>query len=482
MQPHLRTLRPALRSALLPTLLGALALALAANTLPAATATRPNLIVIMTDDHGYADVGFNGCKDIPTPHLDSITRNGVHFTNGYVTYPVCSPSRAGLLTGRYEQRFGHERNPRFEPENRVAGLPLTETTLADTLGQIGYRSAVIGKWHLGAHPDLHPLKRGFHEFFGMLGGGHRYFPEEYTLQDSSAAQSEADSYRLWMVRNHEPVKSTQYLTDELSDEAVSFVARHRTTPFFLYLAYNAPHTPLQASEKYLTRFAGIANAKRRTYAAMVSAVDDGVGRVLAELRQQGLEENTLVFFLSDNGGPTDVNASSNAPLRGKKGDAWEGGIRVPFAAQWPAQFPKGLKYDRPVISLDIFATIAAVTAAPANPVRPLDGVNLVPYLTGKNSGAPHDTIYLRKFDQGAFAVRHGDHELVITKTGDAPQLFNLARDLGETKNLAATEPRLVADLEKLRTAWNAQLVPPVFLGLVENSAAKKGKAKSADLD
>ena len=449
------------------------ALVLSATPLPAAAPARPNLIVIVTDDHGYADVGFNGCKDIPTPHLDSITRNGVHFTNGYVTFPVCSPSRAGLLTGRYEQRFGHERNPRFQPDNPISGLPLTETTLADTLGQIGYRSAIIGKWHLGAHPDLHPLKRGFHEFFGMLGGGHRYFPAEYTLKETHQAKTEADSYRLWMMRNHEPVKSTQYLTDELSDEAVSFVARHRTTPFFLYLAYNAPHAPLQATENYLARFAHIADVKRRTYAAMVSAVDDGVGRVLAELRTQGLEANTLVFFLSDNGGPLEVNGSNNTPLRGKKGDAWEGGIRVPFAAQWPAQFPQGLKYDRPVVSLDIFATIAAVTAAPANPTRPLDGVNLLPFVTGKNPGAPHAAIYLRKFDQGAFAVRHGDHKLVITKTGDAPQLFNLARDLGETTNLAAAKPRLVAELEKLRAAWNAQLVPPVFVGLAADGPNAK---------
>eukprot|EP01031_Cornospumella_fuschlensis_P053202 gene53202-64985_t len=195
---------------------------------------------------------------------------------------------------------------------------------------------------------------------------------------------------------------------------------------------------------------------------MVSAVDDGVGRVLAELRKQGLEENTLVFFLSDNGGPLEANGSTNTPLRGKKGDAWEGGIRVPFAAQWPGQLPKGLKYEHPVLSLDIFATIAALAGAPANPARPLDGVNLMPYLTGKNPGAPHDTIYLRKFDQGAFAVRHGDHKLVIPKKGDAAQLFDLSRDLAESRNLAAAEPALVAQLEKLRAAWNAQLVPPVF--------------------
>lgn len=448
----------------------------------AATPARPNLIVILTDDQGYGDVGFNGCKDIPTPNIDSIARHGVHFTNGYVSYPVCSPSRAGLLTGRYEQRFGHERNPPFEPGNRQSGLPLSETTLADTLGKVGYRSGIIGKWHLGAHPDLHPLRRGFTEFYGMLGGGHRYLPEELTIKEPREAKNEADSYRLWIVRDQEPVRTTQYLTDEFSDEAVRFIARHKAEPFFLYLAYNAPHSPLQATEKYLSRFAGIADPKRRTYAAMVSAVDDGVGRVLAELRRQGIEENTLVFFLSDNGGPSADNASSNAPLRGNKSDPWEGGIRVPFAAQWPGHLPKGIKYDQPVLSLDIFATITAAAGALANPARPLDGVDLLPYVTGARSGAPHEAIYLRKFDQGAFAVRRGDYKLVIPRHGAPAQLFNLAHDIRESRNLAANESSLVAALETLRAAWNAQLVPPAFAGLVERPNPKKGAAANEDHD
>ena len=439
-----------------------------------APTSQPNLIVILTDDQGYHDVGFNGCKDIPTPNLDSIASSGVKFTSGYVSYSVCSPSRAGLLTGRYEQRFGHERNPQWEPDNPHSGLPLTETTLADTLGKVGYHTGIIGKWHLGAHPDLHPLQRGFDEFFGFLGGGHRYFPDELTLKETSQAKSgdEADSYRLWILRNHEPVKTTNYLTDEFSDEAVSFIARNKAKPFFLYLAYNAPHTPMQATEKYLSRFPEIKNPKRRTYAAMVSAVDDGVGRVLAELRRQGLEENTMVFFLSDNGGPTPDNASNNKPLRGDKGSPWEGGWRVPFAVQWPRYLPKGVTYEKPVLSLDIFATIAALADAPANAACPLDGVNLMPFLTGKNSGAPHDAIYLRMFDRGAFAVRSGDDKLVIAKTGSPPELFNVTKDIGEAKNLAEqTEMQpVLAELEKRRAAWNSQLVPPAFPGLMQPKA------------
>lgn len=466
------------RLVLLPLCLGSLGTRVAEAAAPA----RPNLIVILTDDQGYGDVGFNGCKDIPTPNLDSIAHHGVQFTSGYVSFPVCSPSRAGLLTGRYEQRFGHERNPRFEPGNRQSGLPLSETTLADTLGQVGYRSGIIGKWHLGAHPDLHPLRRGFTEFYGMLGGGHRYLPEELTLKDARDARNEADSYRLWIVRDHEPVRTTQYLTDEFSDEAVRFVVRHKDHPFFLYLAYNAPHAPLQATEKYLSRFAGIADPRRRTYAAMVSAVDDGVGRLLAELRRQGIEDNTLVFFLSDNGGPSADNASSNAPLRGHKSDPWEGGIRVPFAAQWPGHLPQGLKYDQPVISLDIFATIAALAGAPSNAERPLDGVDLIPYVTGARAGSPHEAIYLRKFDQGSFAVRRGDHKLVIPKRGAPAQLFNLTHDIGESRNLAANAADVVAELEKLRVAWHAQLVPPVFEGLIDQAKSKKGRADTDDPD
>lgn len=451
---------------IIPPLVIALSLLGASTAAHAQTNRPPNLIVVMTDDQGYADVGFNGGKDIPTPNLDSIAQNGVRFTSGYVVYPVCSPSRAGFITGRYPQRFGYERNPRFQPGNRISGLALTETTLADALGKVGYHSGIIGKWHLGAHPELHPLKRGFNEFFGHLGGGARYFPEELTLKKSSGGMDEGQSYRLWMMRNYEPVRTTQYLTDEFSNEAVKFVTQHRTRPFFLFLSYNAPHTPMQASEKYLSRFPNIQNPQRRTYAAMVSAVDDGVGRLLATLRELNLETNTLVFFLSDNGGPEQANASNNGPLRGGKSDAWEGGIRVPFAAQWPGQLPKGMVYDKPVLSLDIFATITALAGAPVDAARPLDGVNLVPYLTGKNTGAPHETVYLRKFDQGAFVVRRGDYKLVIPRTGAEPQLFNLATDLGETKNLAATQPDILRELEQLRIAWNAELIPPVFEGLM----------------
>jgi arylsulfatase A-like enzyme len=280
---------------------------------------NPNIIIILADDLGYADVGFNGSKDIPTPNIDKIAKGGVTFTRGYVSYAVCGPSRAGLITGRYQDKFGFAKNPLLAPNDAAMGLPLTEETIADYLKQQNYTTTAIGKWHLGAHQTLRPNKRGFDEFYGFLSGGHRYFPEELTLQDLSEIKSQFDGYKTKLLRNNTRVEETEYLTDAFSREAVSFVKRKGNNPFFMYLAYNAPHSPLQATDKYLNRFKDIKDPKRRTYAAMVSAMDDGIGLLLNQLEQQNLTNNTLIFFLSDNGGPTNDNASNNSPLRGFKG-------------------------------------------------------------------------------------------------------------------------------------------------------------------
>lgn len=424
----------------------------------------PNLIVIMADDLGYADVGFNGCRDIPTPNIDRIAENGVVFTSGYVTYSVCSPSRAGFITGRYPQQFGYERNLQYRVNDPNMGLSKEETTLAAFLKKAGYTSGIIGKWHLGAHISNHPLNRGFDEFFGHLGGGHQYFPENLTIKDSYAAQDEGESYRTWIMRNFEPEKTDNYLTDEFSDEAVAFVERHRDKPFFLYLAYNAPHTPLQATEKYLSRFPDIDNPKRKTYAAMVSAVDDGVGKLLNKLDELGIEENTIVFFLSDNGGPEATNGSDNGPLREGKSSVYEGGFRVPFAMQYKAKIQKGI-FNKPVSSMDIFATMSGLTKLPVSQDKPLDGVNLIPFLTGENNGIPHESIYLRKFDQKQFAVRHGDHKLVTKENGEIQELYDLKNDTGENNNIIASQPEIARKIESLRVTWNKKLIDPVFLGL-----------------
>ncbi|MEL0098061.1 MAG: sulfatase-like hydrolase/transferase [Opitutae bacterium] len=439
---------------------------------------KPNMIVIMCDDLGYADVGFNGCKDIPTPHIDSIARNGIICTSGYVTYPVCGPSRAGFITARYPQRFGFERNPQYQPDDPGMGLTREEKTIAELIKPRGYHCGIIGKWHLGAHiPTSHPMKRGFDEFYGHLGGGHFYFPEKLTIRRSQDATDEMESYRTWLLKGYDPVPPRKYLTDDFSDEAVAFVERNRDWPFFLFLAYNAPHGPLEATPEYLNRFSHIDEPKRKMYAAMVSAVDDGVGRLLSELEKYKLLENTIVVFLSDNGGITTKSGSSNLPLRGNKGEVWEGGFRVPFAIQWQGVLPKGSVYEYPVSSLDIGTTIVSLSGAEMPQDKPLDGANLIPFLTGKDKSPPHPSIYLRKYDSDVFAVRNGNEKLVLSHKGASPQLFDLEEDISEGNDLAKQRPKRVEELEKLRRQWNDELIEPTFLGLIHRKGWGKKKKK-----
>ena len=433
---------------------------------------HPNVIVIMTDDLGYVDVGFNGCEDIPTPNIDRIAQQGVKFTNGYTPYSVCSPSRAGFITGRYQQRFGYERNAQYRPNDPNMGLPKTEKTIPSILKPVGYTSGMIGKWHLGAHISNHPLNRGFDFFYGHLGGGHRYFPEELTIEDSYSISDEPLSYKTWIMRDHQAEKTDEYLTDEFSNEAVKFVEKNQKGPFFLYLAYNAPHGPLQATPKYLDRFEDIKNEKRKIYAAMVSAVDDGVGRILDQLKVLGIEDNTIVFFLSDNGGPEPKNGSKNGPLREGKSSIYEGGNRVPFAMQWPTQIDPTV-YEYPISSLDILPTIAALTHAPLAADKPLDGVNIIPFLKGKKQGRPHQTLYVRKFDDDLYSVRDGDLKLVTKKKNSVKELYNLQEDLGEENDLAAVFPEEVKRLDSLRQNWDKQLIDPIFLGLIHTDRWKK---------
>ena len=438
---------------------------------PPTKKSKPNIIVIMADDLGYADVGFNGCTDIPTPNIDRIAKNGVVCTNGYTTYSVCGPSRAGFITGRYQQRFGFERNPQYRPHDPNMGLPKSEATLAETLKKVNYTSGIIGKWHLGADISNHPLNRGFDFFFGHLGGGHNYFPESLNIQDSYSAENENQSYKTWILKNHTPIQTKKYLTDEFSDEAVSFIENSQKKPFFLYLSYNAPHTPLQASEKYLKRFPNL-QGKRKTYAAMVSAVDDGVGMVLDQLEKLNLDENTLVFFLSDNGGPETKNGSNNGPLRGMKSSVYEGGFRVPYAVQWKGNIQPGV-YHEPVSSLDIYATIAALSKAPIKKKKPLDGTNLIPFLNATQKGKPHENIYLRKFDGKFHTIRNNNLKLVINGKTSKKELYNLKDDIGETKNIANKHPKDVERLSQLSQEWDSHLIDPIFLGLIHTKEWQK---------
>jgi arylsulfatase A-like enzyme len=422
-----------------------------ATDLPA----KPNIIVIVGDDMGYADLGIHGCKDIPTPHLDALAKSGVRFTSGYVSGPYCSPTRAGLLTGRYQQRFGHEFNPGSNPSQ---GLPAAETTLADRLKTAGYATGMVGKWHLGGAEQFHPLKRGFAEFYGFLGGAHDYFQ------------------RAGILRGNEPAEaSKEYLTDIFAREATAFIDRHKAEPFFLYLTLNAVHTPMQADDSRLKKFASIAGNTRRTYAAMMSAMDDAVGRLRAKLEAEKLADNTLIVFVSDNGGPTmkgtTTNASINTPLRGSKRTTLEGGIRVPFFISWPGKLAPGSVDDRPVIQLDVLPTALAAAGIESKPDWKLDGVNLLPYLTGesKNAAAPHDALFWRFGQQ--MAIRKGDWKLVRydlaaegTSGTSETKLYNLRDDIGEAKDLAATNPDKAKELKADWDKWNEKNVKPLWGG------------------
>lgn len=428
-------------------------------------AGKPNVVLLVADDLGYGDLGFQGARDIPTPHLDALARGGVRCTNGYVSGPYCSPTRAGLLTGRYQQRFGHEFNPGGDGGTaRDLGLPVAETTLADRLKAVGYATGLVGKWHLGSAAKFHPQKRGFDEFFGFLGGQHTYF----------AGKSD-DIYR-----GTEVVKEEAYLTDAFSRGALSFIDRHKEHPFFLQLSFNAVHTPMDATEDRVARFASIEDPKRRTYAAMLSALDEAAGKVIERIRAAGLEEKTLIIFFSDNGGPTmlgtTTNGSKNDPLRGSKRTTLEGGVRVPFVLSWKGTLPAGKVYEQPIIQLDILPTALAAAGVESRPEWKLDGVNILPHLTGKSEQAPHNALYWRLGKQAA--IRRGDWKLVrydqtVDRAGarsDARsgppitpfRLYNLAKDLGETQDLSTENPDKAKELLAAWEDWSRELARPLW--------------------
>jgi arylsulfatase A-like enzyme len=460
------------RTEFLPLLLLAMFLLCAPASQAADQPASPNVIVIVADDLGYSDVGAQGlAPDIKTPNIDSIAANGVRFTNGYVTCPVCSPSRAGFLTGRYQERFGHELNPLPKAvKSDEFGLATDQVTIADEMRRAGYATGIIGKWHEGYEQKFRPLQRGFDEYFGFLGGGHGY------MGLRSAAAQGVNAIR----RQDEPVDEKEYLTEAISREAIAFVKKHEEKPFFLYVAYNAVHTPQQAPQKYQDRFPDAKDPMRKLMLAMLSAEDDGIGRLLAQLRDDKLEENTLVVFFSDNGGPTGANGSRNKPLRGYKGQIWEGGIRIPFMMQWKGKIEPGQVKNEPVITVDLLPTaMAAAGTAPRDPSK-LDGVNLLPWLTGKVKPAPHETLYWRFTPQ--WAVRDGNYKLLHTKA-EGTMLFDLEKDVGEKTDLTKTLPEVAARLQAKYEAWNKELHEPLWPGKQEGEhQGEKREANGSGVD
>lgn len=429
-------------------------------SLSAADTKKPNILLIVADDLGYGELSIQGNPQIPTPNIDSLAHNGVRFTSGYVSGPYCSPTRAGLMTGRYQERFGHEFNPGpAQASSTNFGLSLDEKTIGDRLRAAGYVNGWFGKSHLGYLPPYQPLNRGFDEYFGFLGGAHDYL------------DAAGDSHNP-ILRGTNRVSEIGYTTEAFGNEAVKFIQKHKEQPWFVYLAFNAVHAPLEAPDKYLSRFTNIDPKKRQTFAGMLSAMDDSVGNVLKTIHDQGQDEDTLIFFISDNGGPTAQTTSGNGPLRGFKAQTWEGGVRIPYIVQWKGHLPADKVDERPVIQLDILPTALGAVGVDAKPEWKLDGVNLLPYLNGEKAQPPHEEL-LWRFG-GQLAIRKGDWKLVkapgiaanpenwggAKATTEGAELYNLTQDIGEKNNLAAQNPEKVKELAADWNKWNAELVEP----------------------
>ena len=401
---------------------------------------RPNIVLIVSDDQGYGDSScYEHPKEVATPNIDRLAGEGIRLTNGYASAYVCAPTRAGLLTGRYQQRFGF-----YAAGDSRIGLPVSEVTLADMLRKQGYATAAVGKWHVGIEPEYHPLKRGFDEFYGFLGhGAHDYFDLKITSEFNS------------IYRNEKPINDTGYLTDNLGRESVSFIERHQNQPFFLYLPFNAVHWPLQALKKYIKRF-NTGDKNRDIYLAMLTSMDEAVGKVLDALKRTGADDNTLVIFFSDNGGAR-KNFANNGALRDFKHSVYEGGIRVPFIVRWPGKLPKGTVCDEPVISLDVVPTICAAAGAELPDDRVYDGKNMLGVLQGQTKGPLHKNLF---WDDGVkqWAVREGKWKLLFNREGSL-ELYDLEADISEQNNLVKQRPEIVKRLQKTFTDWKNQMAP-----------------------
>ena len=437
------------------------------GTTPPAQAAPPNIIVILCDDLGYADVGFNGSTDIVTPELDRLAKNGTIMTSAYVAHPFCGPSRAALLTGRYPHVIGTPFNLRDDGAKTDDGVPVNETYVSTVLQKAGYYTGIVGKWHLGYSSQFHPNNRGFDDFYGFLGGGHDYFPDQYLPQYDKQVKEGRSPIRVYikpLEHNGKEVRETEYLTDALSHEASRMVrtATDKKQPFFLYLSYNAPHVPLQAKEEDMKKFAHIKDKDRRTYAAMVYAVDRGVGELVKTLKATNQYENTLIVFLSDNGGNFDHGAN-NFPLKGTKGDTFEGGYRVPMFFHWPGKVPAGKRFDHPVSALDLYPTFINLAGALIPDGKKLDGKNILDGVINGQNPHKNEMIYALRYRFGHTDVGARMDDWKATRVANEPwQLFNIKEDMGEKHDMSKRFPerleKMVAETEK----WSRTHVQPLW--------------------
>ncbi|MBI1196802.1 MAG: sulfatase-like hydrolase/transferase [Phenylobacterium sp.] len=458
----------------------------------------PNIVVIVADDLGFNDISFSGGGvaggAVPTPNIDAIGRQGVSFQQAYSGHATCAPSRAALLTGRYPTRFGFEftpvplgfarqvrafhygiRNPVYFPEREKdiipaadMGVPTSEITIAQLLQQSGYHTIQLGKWHLGESPRFQPQSRGFSETLGFTGGGSMYLPKDDPRVVNSVQGFDPIDQNLWANLQFyvskdggEPFQPKRHMTDYLSDEAIAAIHANRNRPFFMYLAYNAPHTPLQATREDYDALSNIQDHRLRVYAAMIRQLDRNVGRVMQALQEEGLEDNTLVVFTSDNGGAYYIGLPDiNQPFRGWKQTFFEGGVRGPLFMRWPTRIPAGRTYYPPVSHFDIFATAASAAGAPLPKDRVMDGVDLIPFARGERTGRPHEALFWRT---GAYrVVRAGDWKLQVTERPAKDWLYDLSVDPTERHNLAADMPAKVAELKLRLAEHDAQQAPPLW--------------------
>ena len=463
---------------------------------------KPNVILIVADDLGYSDLASYGNKLIQTPNIDALGKDGIRFTEAYVTAPICGPSREALLTGRYQQRFGVEFMPydHIDPEvmsnlrsnfkslkktipglqnlepnffvnrkNFKNGIPENEITLGELLKQNGYATGLVGKWNIGNGDGYHPNQSGFDYSYYFEGALTRYVDDpvdtsRYINQHLPWSFSEpvawAPRYGSTEIREGDSVvKDTGYLTFSLASKAINFIDRNKDSAFFLTLTFNAPHDPFQVPKEYFDRIQTVADTLHRVYFGMIEALDDAVGAVVKKIKDEGLENNTIIIFLSDNGGATYTRATTNAPLRGGKCTHFDGGLLVPFFIKYPDVLKGNTLYDEPISSLDIFSTIAAVTNTSLPTDRVYDGVNLMPYLTNKKDSLPHKVFYWRNgYSQ---AIRNGDWKLYINKKSNLLYLFNVVNDREEQHDLSKQYPEKVNELQKQLQQWeNTQFIKP----------------------
>ncbi len=433
---------------------------------------KPNVVIIMVDDLGYRDLGCYGCVDFETPNIDALAKSGIRCTNGYVSHPYCSPSRAGLLSGKYQQSFGHEHNPPYNEQDSKTGIDPETELLPSLISSAGYKTGLIGKWHLGAGKPFRPIHRGFDEFYGFLGGGHHYF--------NALPQGKNYNSPIWRDRKPTTDKLT-YLTDDLTGEAEAFIDRHHENPFCLLVMYNAPHAPDHVTEEYEQRVRAIEHNGRRKYAALVQGIDEGVKRIVERLAKHGLRKKTLVVFLSDNGGRRGV--SDNRPLRGNKGWLHEGGIRVPFILSMPGTLPPNRSFNPAISSLDLMPTALKLASVPIP--KSCDGVDIMPWLQQERSteleqAEPHQELFWRVSGGEGYAIRKGNWKLVRDIGMKLPELYDLSKDLGENKNLSSSHPDKVKRLQADYDRWAAELEKPRWTeGHTQNTLNERAAASKA---